>query len=85
MVNTKNWHESPLKMRINIFTSVFILAIGILLPSALFEVALAEESEEPAPLNGESSRTRDEQDRHIKIEIERQKMESAKRLMDKRD
>ncbi|MYA71942.1 hypothetical protein F4Y19_18075, partial [Candidatus Poribacteria bacterium] len=84
MVNTKNWHESPLKMRINIFTSVFILAIGILLPSALFEVALAEESEEPAPLNGESSRTRDEQDRHIKIEIERQKMESAKRLMDKK-
>ncbi|MDE0019653.1 MAG: NEW3 domain-containing protein [Candidatus Poribacteria bacterium] len=71
-------------MRINIFTSVFILAIGILLPSALFEVALAEESEEPAPLNGESSRTRDEQDRHIKIEIERQKMESAKRLMDKK-
>ena len=84
MVNTKNRHESSLKMRINIFTSVFILAIGILLPSALFEVALAEESEEPAPPNGESSRTRDEQDRHIKIEIERQKMESAKRLMDKK-
>ena len=84
MVNTKNRHESSLKMRINIFTSVFILAIGILLPSALFEVALAEESEEPAPSNGESSRTRDEQDRHIKIEIERQKMESAKRLMDKK-
>ena len=84
MVNTKNRHESSLKMRINIFTSVFILAIGLLLPSALFEVALAEESEEPAPPNGESSRTRDEQDRHIKIEIERQKMESAKRLMDKK-
>ncbi|MDE0399951.1 MAG: NEW3 domain-containing protein [Candidatus Poribacteria bacterium] len=71
-------------MRINIFTLVFILAIGILLPSALFEVALAEELEEPAPPNGERSRTRDEQDRHIKIEIERQKMESAKRLMDKK-
>ena len=84
MVNTKNRHESPLKMRINIFTLVFILAIGLLLPSALFEVVLAEESEEPAPPNGESSRTRDEQDRHIKIEIERQKMESAKRLMDKK-
>ena len=84
MVNTKNRHESSLKMRINIFTLVFILAIGILLPSALFEVALAEELEEPAPPNGERSRTRDEQDRHIKIEIERQKMESAKRLMDKK-
>ena len=71
-------------MRINIFTSVFILAIGILLPSALFEVALAEESEESAPPNGERTRTRDEQDRHIKIEIERQKMESARRLMGKK-
>ena len=71
-------------MRINIFTSVFILAIGILLPSAPFEVALAEESEESAPPNGERTRTRDEQDRHIKIEIERQKMESARRLMGKK-
>ncbi len=84
MVNRKNRHESPLKMRINIFTLVFILVIGLLLPSALFEVALAEESEEPAPRNGERTRTRDEQDRHIKIEIERQKMESAKRLMGKK-
>ena len=71
-------------MRINIFTLVFILAIGILLPSALFEVALAEESEESASPNGERTRTRDEQDRHIKIEIERQKMESARRLMGKK-
>ena len=71
-------------MRINIFTLVFILAIGILLPSALFEVALAETSEESAQPNGERTRTRDEQDRHIKIEIERQKMESAKRLMGKK-
>ena len=84
MVNTKNRHESPLKMRINIFTLVFILAIGVLLPSALFEVALAEESEEPAPSNGERTKTRDEQDRHIKIEIERELMESAKRLMKKK-
>ncbi|MCY3744305.1 MAG: NEW3 domain-containing protein [Candidatus Poribacteria bacterium] len=84
MVNRKNRHESRLKMRINIFTLVFILAIGLLLPSALFEVALAEESEEPASPNGERTRTRDEQDRHIKIEIERQKMESAKRLMGKK-
>lgn len=84
MVNTKNRHESLLKMRINIFTSVFILAIGILLPSALFEVALAEESEAPAQSNGERTKTRDEQDRHIKIEIERQKMESARRSMKKK-
>ena len=84
MVNRKNRRESPVKMRINIFTSVFILAIGILLPSTLFEVALAETSEESAQSNGERTRTRDEQDRHIKIEIERQKMESAKRLMGKK-
>jgi hypothetical protein len=63
---------------------IFIMAMGLLLPSALFEVALAEESEESASPNGERTRTRDEQDRHIKIEIERQKMESAKRLMGKK-
>ena len=63
---------------------IFIIATGMLLPSALFEVALAEESEESASPNGERRRTRDEQDRHIKIEIERQKMESAKRLMGKK-
>ena len=71
-------------MRINIFTSVFILAIGILLPSALVEVAVAEESEDSPATNGERTRTRDEQDRHIKIEIERQKMKSAERLMKKK-
>ena len=43
----------------------------------------AESEETPLP-NGESTKTRDEQDRHIKIEIERQKMESAKRLMQKK-
>ena len=63
---------------------IFIMAMGLLLPSALFEVALAEESEESASPNGERTRTRDEQDRHIKIEIERQKMESARRLMAKK-
>ena len=84
MVNTKNRHESPLKMRINIFTLVFILAIGMLLPSALFEIALAEESEAPASPNGERTKTRDEQDRHIKIEIERELMKSAERLMTKK-
>ena len=63
---------------------IFIIATGMLLPSARFEVALAETPEESAPPNGERTRTRDEQDRHIKIEIERQKMESAKRLMGKK-
>ena len=71
-------------MRINILTLIFIIATGILLPSALFEVTLAAESEEPAPPNGERTKTRDEQDRHIKIEIERELMESAKRLMKKK-
>ena len=60
---------------------IFIMAMGLLLPSALLEVALAEASEESTPPNGNSTKTRDEQDRHIKIEIERQKMKSAERLM----
>ncbi len=58
---------------------VFIGAIGLSMP-----VQLEAETEESAPPNGERTRTRDEQDRHIKIEIERQKMESAKRLMGKK-
>ena len=60
---------------------IFIMAMGLLLPSALLEVALAAGSEEPPSINGNSTKTRDEQDRHIKIEIERQKMKSAERLM----
>ena len=60
---------------------IFIIAIGMLLPSALFEGRLAAETEESTPPNGNSTKTRDEQDRHIKIEIERQKMKSAERLM----
>ena len=71
-------------MRIYMLTLLSIIAMGILLPSALLEVALAAESEEPPPPNGNSTKTRDEQDRHIKIEIERQKMESAERLMKKK-
>ncbi len=61
------------------FLLVFIGAIGLSMP-----VQLSAQTEEPVPPNGESTRTRDEQDRHIKIEIERQKMESAKRLMTKK-
>ena len=60
---------------------IFIIAMGMLLPSALFEGRLAAETEESTPPNGNSTKTRDEQDRHIKIEIERQKMKSAERLM----
>ena len=60
---------------------IFIMAMGMLLPSALLEVALAAAAEETPSINGNSTKTRDEQDRHIKIEIERQKMKSAERLM----
>ncbi|MCG9132455.1 hypothetical protein J5I95_12300 [Candidatus Poribacteria bacterium] len=60
---------------------IFIIAMGMLLPSALFEGTSAAETEESTPPNGNSTKTRDEQDRHIKIEIERQKMKSAERLM----
>ena len=65
-------------------TLIFIIAIGMLLPGALFEVASAAESEETPSTNGDSTKTRDEQDRHIKIEIERQLMKSAERLMEKK-
>ena len=60
---------------------IFIIAMGMLLPSVLFEGTSAAETEEPPAANGNSTKTRDEQDRHIKIEIERQKMKSAERLM----
>ena len=63
---------------------IFIIAIGILLPRALFQMALAAESEEAPSINGDSTKTRDEQNRHIKIEIERQLMKSAERLMEKK-
>ncbi len=63
---------------------IFIIATGLLLPIAPLGVGLAAESEDPASTNGNSTKTRDEQDRHIKIEIERQKMESAERLMTKK-
>ena len=63
---------------------IFIIATGLLLPIAPLGVGLAAEPEDPASTNGNSTKTRDEQDRHIKIEIERQKMESAERLMTKK-
>ena len=63
---------------------IFIIATGMLLPIAPLGLGLAAEPADPAPTNGNSTKTRDEQDRHIKIEIERQKMESAERLMTKK-
>ena len=71
-------------MRINILLLIFIIATGMLLPSTPHKFALAAEPEETPPTNGDSTKTKDEQDRHIKIEIERQKMKSAERLMKKR-
>ena len=63
---------------------IFIIVTGTLLPIVLFETTLAAASEKPAPTNNDSTKTRDEQDRHIKIEIERHLMESAERLMEKK-
>ncbi len=71
-------------MRINILLLIFIIATGMLLPSTPHKFTLAAEPEETPPTNGDSTKTKDEQDRHIKIEIERQKMKSAERLMKKR-
>ena len=71
-------------MRIYMLMLIFIMAIGMLLPSVLFEGISAEESEVSAQPNEDSAKTRDEQDRHIKIEIERQLMKSAERLMEKK-
>ena len=50
----------------------------------LFVITVLAFAEEAPPSNGESTKTRDEQDRHLKIEIERQKMKSAERLMTKK-
>ena len=71
-------------MRINILLLIFIIATGMLLPSTPHKFTLAAEPEETPSTNGDSTKTKDEQDRHIKIEIERQKMKSAERLMKKR-
>lgn len=67
-----------------VFQSLTLLLALVSVVGMLFVITLLAFAEEPAPSNGERTRTRDEQDRHIKIEIERQKMESAKRLMGKK-
>lgn len=67
-----------------VFQSLTFLLALVGVVGMLFVITVLAFAEEPAPSNGERTRTRDEQDRHIKIEIERQKMESAKRLMGKK-
>ena len=67
-----------------VFQSLTLLLALVSVVGMLFVITVLAFAEEPAPPNGERTRTRDEQDRHIKIEIERQKMESAKRLMGKK-
>ena len=58
---------------------VFMSAIVLSLP-----VLLAAESEETSPANDNSPKTKEEQNRQILIEIDRLKMELAKKLMDKK-
>ena len=58
---------------------VFISVIGILLP-----VLLAAESEETRPVDDNSPKTKEEQNRQILIEVERLKMELAEKLMKKK-
>ena len=58
---------------------VFIGAIELSLP-----VLLPAESEETSPVNDNSPKTKEEQNRQILIEIDRLKMELAKNLMDKK-
>ena len=66
-----------------VFQSLTLLLAFVAVVGMLFVITLLAFAEEPPP-NGNSTKTRDEQDRHIKIEIERQKMKSAERLMEKK-
>ena len=68
----------------SVFQFLTLLLALVSVVGMLFVITPLLAAEEPASPNGERTRTRDEQDRHIKIEIERQKMESAKRLMGKK-
>ena len=75
-------------MKMNILMLFLIIAIGILLPNTLFEIAsdtaLAAEAAETPPVNGNSPKTKDEQSRQIKIETERLTMELKEQLMKKK-
>ncbi len=68
------------------FALVFVSVIGILLFSAGEGTSplLAAESEEIPPLNDNSPKTKEEQNRQILIEIDRLKMELAEKLMNKK-
>ncbi len=61
------------------FVLIFISAIGVSLP-----VPLAAASEETPPVNNNSPKTKEEQNRQILIEIDRLKMELAENLMKKK-
>ena len=61
------------------FVLIFMSVIGVSVP-----VALAAESEETPPVNDNSPKTKEEQNRQILIEIERLKMELAEKLMNKK-
>ena len=61
------------------FALIFMSAIGISLP-----VPLAAAPEEIPPVDDNSPKTKEEQNRQILIEIDRLKMELAKKLMDKK-
>ncbi len=61
------------------FALIFMSAIGVSLP-----VPLAAASEEIPPVDDNSPKTKEEQNRQILIEIDRLKMELAKKLMDKK-
>ena len=61
------------------FALIFMSAIGVSLP-----VPLAAEPEEIPPVDDNSPKTKEEQNRQILIEIDRLKMELAKKLMDKK-
>ena len=61
------------------FVLIFMGAIGVSLP-----LPLAADSEEIPPVNDNSPKTKEEQNRQILIEIDRLKMELAEKLMNKK-
>ncbi len=67
-----------------VFQSLTLLLALASIVGMLFVITLLAFAEDSPPPNSNSMRTRDEQARHIKIEIERQKMKSAEKLMDKK-
>ncbi len=74
----------PTKPNPPVFQSLMFLLAFAGVVGMLFVITVLAFAEEAPPPNGESTKTRDEQDRHLKIEIERQKMKSAERLMTKK-